>query len=346
MDSSNIVSLVVIAPHGISAGVGDIVEVASNVIADFTFVEVLILLPSRYKETMSIDDRDGLLRVAPQLRVISLELESDFDEMAIEGYKSAIGDIVVVSDLEEIRARPVMDMITPIVGGKRLVRLRRSKRSILGVISSQVVNSLTGYHVDTTFLRTMAVSRQFLSETMRAADKMMLFRFTVGRMNSRSVVLETSLPPTRVGLGSVWRRADLVARLMMTATPRLLRQGALVCGALTVCSLIAIIYILANWIFNPTVVAGWATTNILLAVMMFAQMGALTGISLAVSRLSDFSSSKYNSPVAEEWAAGDLFARATLLNVETPKAAFQQSSSSHVKVSLGVRGRHVSAPEQ
>lgn len=335
MDTGNLVSCAVVAPYGIAGRDNDIVGIATDLRQNFAFFEILIILPLIYQDTLSDTLRRELIAAAPQTRVIILDAPPHFEDIAVDAYKAALGDVVVVIDADELGARPILDLVNPILNGNRLVRLKRERSSGLGVLSSFLVKLVTGYEVDTSFCRTMALGRTLLSELLPSTERLVLFRFMLGRSPSGSVVLDTPIRQMNMGFGGIGRRADLVARLVTTATPRLLRQAAMLCGLLSFASVIAVVYVLLNLLFNPSVVEGWATTNTLIALLMVVQMGAMAAVCLGLSRMLDDSTRAATTRRVDEWAAGDLFGRTNLLNVETKNLTGSATKFSAHRIDLG-----------
>lgn len=336
MDISNLISCVIVASSGISGKEAEIKRVAAELKTNFAFFEILIILPLEYRNSISSELQQALILLAPQTRAIVLDVPPHFDDMAVEGYKTALGDVIVVIDAEEIEGIPVMDLVAPLIKGNRLVRLKRDSYSLLAGFSSLVVKAVTGYQVDVSYCRSIAVNRQLLSEVLPSTERLVLFRFIMTHTSSGSTVLPTRMPPTKRGLRALLRRIDTVARLVMTTTPRLLRQAAMLCGILSLGSVLALVYVMANWIFNPAIIEGWATTNSLIATMMFVQMAAMTAVCLGISRMLDRGSDARVTRIVDEWSAGDLFGRSNLLNVETENRLERGTLPEASKVTLGV----------
>lgn len=315
IDRSFLVSLIVVAtpaPRDAEARLGDLVRAIRS---RYSFFEVLLIGTEDDDATRELMRRLG--RDVPHIRLLQVAGSPDFDRLAMHGYQECIGDLIVLTSADEIGLLDIEAVFERLRSGVELVRLRRRRGSVLGKASSSAVRLVTGLQVDTRFHRTLGLNRTILSEILAYPEGMHLFRFTAHRLFTAQTVLETDLPRTRGGVRVALRRIDLVARLVATAAPRLLRIASAVCLALSGAALLSLLYVVGVWLFRQEVAEGWTTMISLLALWMFVQSIGTAALCLGLSRLLDRQERVRLSRLVDDTSAGDLFADPSLLNVES-----------------------------
>ncbi|MCT8266495.1 glucosyl transferase [Afifella sp. JA880] len=280
----------------------------------YYFFEILLIAPA--SDEVVDDLVADIARVAPQIRLLQIDSANDFDRLAIHGYQECIGDIVVLTSADELPFIDLATVLEPMQRGENLVRLRRKSGSLLEKVSSLVIRSITGFDVDTRFYRTLAVSRQLLSELLAYPEEIQLFRFKAHHLFGRQRVIKTDAAPVRGGFRRLLRRIDLVARLVATSAPRLLRFAAALCALFAIAALGSLLYVLAVWLLKNNVAEGWTTTTTMLGAWMFVQLGATSLMCLGLSRLLDRQERSRAPRLLNEVTVSDLFGNASVLNVE------------------------------
>lgn len=314
-DTGTLVSLVIAAPDGLGGSAAEIMRLAEQLSRRFAFFEIMLLVPHRDDHAVELLGR--MAEKGLQSRFLALGNLVGFDDASLRGYHQCIGDIVVMAAAEELPFLDLDMLIAPILGGARLVRMRRPKNTYQGWFISRIVRALTGFRVDTRFYRTMAINRKLLSELLASPDSLTLFRFTAGKISGYEVVV-LDRPMLREGYRGLVRRIDLVARLIMAAAPRLLRQTGVACALLSIGALLALVYALAVWLLKSDVIEGWTSVTSLIAIWMSVQMAAMAMLCLGLSRLLDRNASQARYHIIDELSSGDIFQRSGLLNVEEP----------------------------
>lgn len=314
-ETGTLVSLVIAAPDGLREFAPEVMRLAEQLSQRFAFFEIMLLVPAKDDDAVSLIG--SLTEKGCQTRLLALGSLIGFDDASLRGYHQCIGDVVVMAAAEELAFLDLDFLIAPILGGARLVRMRRPKNTYQGWLSGRIVRAVTGFKVDTRFYRTMAINRKLLSELLASPDSLTLFRFTAANIPGYDVVV-LDRPMLREGFRGFVRRVDLVARLVMAAAPRLLRQIGVVCALLSVGALVALCYALAIWLFRSDVIEGWTSVTSLIAIWMSVQMAAMAMLCLGLSRLLDRNAAQARFHVMDEMSSGDIFQHPGLLNVEQP----------------------------
>lgn len=314
LDTSLLISLIVVGTSGFEGHEAEFKRCAAFLGKRYAFFEILLVGTAGGKPVHDLVSR--LAQVTPQIRVLHVEGVADFDRLAVHGYQESIGDIILLSSVDEIGQVDLAPLISTLRGGEELVRLRRKRGSWLERMSSFAVRSITGLQVDTRFQRTLGLNRQLLSELLARPEEIHLFRFTAHTLFALQTVIITDQPQTRSGLQLMWRRLDLVARLVSTSAPRLLRGAGAICFILSFLALLSLVYVGAVWLFSKQVVEGWTTTISMLSLWMFVQLGATSVLCLGLARVLDRHEQARMPRLVDEMTLSDLFNTTGLLNVE------------------------------
>lgn len=329
LDNTILVSLIVIATQGFEDLEKRLEKAIASLQSRYAFFEILLIGTSGDAAVNGLVSHLG--RSVPQLRVLQLEGESNFDRMAMQGYHECIGDAVVMSSADEVGHVDLEAIVEHLRGGEELVRLRRSRGNALERFGSFIVRSVTGLHVDTRFLRTLGLNRRLLSELLARPEEIHLFRFTAHDFLSNHAVIVTDEPPARSGFGFFIGRLDLVTRLIATSAPRLLRGASALCLLLSGAALITLIYVVGVWLFREEIAEGWTTLILLLASWMFVQLLASSALCLGLSRALDGQERARTPRLVDETTVSDLFSSATLLNVERADDDYRSFTPTRVR---------------
>ena len=312
-DQQTLVSLVVVAPVGSRVSADDLVRHATLLDQRYAFSEVLIVINDGLEEAL-----EAVRRVAPlvaETRVLQVGEATGFDDIAISGYREAIGDLVVLTSTDELALIDLSALLAPLHDGDRLVRVRRRRADLLERAGSRLVRALTGLQVDTRYLRTLGLSRELLSELLAQPHYIQMFRFRGNALEDRQAVIKIDRPKVRGGLGTALRRLELTARLVSVAAPRLLRLSSALCATLAVASLGFVLYTLAVWLLLDDVAAGWTSLALVLGTWISVQMIATAALCLGLSRQGERQAGR-GARVLRDVSVGELFGRARLINVE------------------------------
>lgn len=315
LDSSLLVSLIVVCPDGFESIEANLQRLIAEIRRRYAFFEVLIIGNAGDQSGQELLRRLG--PAAPQIRCLQIEGAVDFDRLAMQGYLECIGDIVVLSSADELGAVDLMALIDRLRAGEELVRIRRRQASALEKASSSIVRFITGLDVDIRFLRTLGVNRRLLSELLARPEEIHLFRFTAHTLFPAQAVIDTDQAPKRGGLQLIARRIDLAARLVATSAPRLLRTASALCLALSLVAFLALFYVVGVWLVRDEVAEGWTTMISMLALWMFAQLAATAVLCLGMSRLLDRQERSRMPRLVDELTVSDLFSSTGLLNIES-----------------------------
>jgi hypothetical protein len=257
LDSSFLVSVIVVAAPSFKGYDHKITEIASFLKERYAFFEILLIGSEAEENIEGLVETIG--RIAPQIRFLEVEGNEDFDRLAMQGYAECIGDIVVLASVDELPFVDLPALLDRLRSGESLVRFRRKHGVAFERCSSIVVHWITGLDVDTRFFRTLGLNRQLLSELLGRPGELHLFRFTAHRLFGPQKFIEVDQPQVRRGLDLVLNRIDLVARLIATSAPRLLRFASALCATLAVTALISFIYVFGVWLFKKDVAEGWTS---------------------------------------------------------------------------------------
>jgi hypothetical protein len=319
-ETSVLISLIIVGTEDFTQYAKSLSSISASLQERYAFHEILLIGATTLSEGEARLLGD-LARVTPHIRYLQVDGGPDFDNMAMSGYCECIGDIVVLTSVDELPYVDANAVLRQLHSGKRLVRLRRTSTGTIERYSSLAVRAITGLEVDTRFCRTLGLNRQLLSELVARPADIHLFRFTAHKLSGTQTVIDVDMPSTRGGPTLFLRRMDLLARLVANSAPRLLRFASGICLAVAVGALMALFYIVGIWLFKTEVTEGWVSTGLLISMWMFVQLGASSVICLALSRIIDRDIRTRLPRLIDDTTISELFNDVDLLNVETAASA-------------------------
>lgn len=313
-DTSVLVSLIVVAAGSLHGSETSIHKASAFLAERYAFFEILLV-------TTDSDAHSELMfahiaQSVPQGRLLQIEGKPDFDELAVQGYMQSIGDVVILTSSDEIPFVDIDAIVSRLRAGTQLVRLKRTNGGGFEALASGVVRILTGLEVDTRYYRTLALTRQILSQLLAEPDQMHFFRFRASASIVKQETLRVTLPRLRRGLGPALARVEIVLHLVSASSVRLLRVAAAACAAFSLVALLASLYPIVLLVAGWQLAEGWTSTIMLLSSWACVQLAATAVISLGVSRVLEKQENRLPRRVANERLAGELFAQANILNVE------------------------------
>lgn len=265
---------------------------------------------------------DDLLARWPNLRLIELRpnLSSGRERIAVAS--EAIGDIIVVTAVQELARVPLLDMIARAEQSGGVVLLQRVAQGMLNP-PLRVLGRLAGYRVDLRDLQTMAYDRTTLNRLLTIPDQDIALRFApldgsvaISRLGELDMPRQRQIL-RRQPIGNLLRKIGIAQGLVVSAAPRALSALATLSLLVGAGALIFLIYAVAVVVLRDDVAPGWFTISSLISALTLFLSLAIFGLAAGLRKLLDLALDSRIDDVLGERSRIDLFHRARQeLNVE------------------------------
>lgn len=328
----NLVSFVIVASGDIGIDVPEVEGIAKLAASTFDFYELLIVA-ARPAQDWRAAMAQAAARVT-HLRVITIDVAMEYEELALATQRFAIGDIVATVYPGEVTPAELDRMIGLCAAGEHdVVRAVHAAGAsgLVDQIAAQLVGRAlrlaTGRDLAAFPARAQVVTRAALTRLETMGGTLRFFRvldlpdqFSEGR-------IELAAPPRRRLLATPGRRLRQTALLVSTAAPRLILGLALLCLALSLTSAAYTGYALLAWALIPDVADGWTSTSVILSLFFCANFAVLAVICLGLLQLLRQGAPDPVNTLASETGGGERFGVAERLNVEREVADAASSSA-------------------
>lgn len=272
--------------------------------ARFRYWELLIAV-----EADQADHYAPLLGKLSKIRLLKLRHGASVYRHRVALAEEAIGDIVLLSTLDEFAELPIGAMIDRAERSGRMVIARRPSRNPLSA-TLRGLGAGAGFRVDASDLWTAAYPRPVLSKLLAHPDPQLALRFPPID-NSLAVESFACAPATRArqrtSLDDIQRRLSLSHKLLIGSASRVLTTLSLFASLVSISSLSFVLYAIAIWLLDAHVQPGWFTTSLSIGLTAFFLGCAVFGLSIGIQKIIDLLSSHSSDDVIEEVTSLDLF---------------------------------------
>lgn len=294
----------------------------------------------RFREIIIVTDEQGhedylpLVEQIADLRLFTIRPGSSYYDRRVIAAEEAIGDVVLIGNLDEIAHIDLIEMVEQAASGNAILLARRSsRRSVRGGLSTPIhaLGRAAGFKVNLNDFRTIALARSQLNYILSHSDPELALRFPPRDpwLPLSFFPVESSVPFRR-GPHELKRRVQLLQKLLVYLAPALLVLVTLSSAVLTLLGVGYAIYVVGAWIFLADLAEGWLTTSAMLSLSAAFMGVSILGLSLGLQQI--LGQRRKNSPdrIAHEINQTDLFGKvASDLNVdherESPQAARDKS---------------------
>lgn len=295
---------------------GTVRTLAARLDAIYRFREIILV----------VDDtqRDAFLPLVEQVRDVRLFVVRrgmEYYERRVIAAEEAIGDVVVVGNVDEIEGMDVAAFLEEAERSNAVMLANRSRRRPLkSCLASPFValGYLAGFKVDPSDFQTIAMPRTMLNHILAHEEPRLALRFPPRdpRLPARTFggVREVS---TRGALSHPARRLQLLQTLLVFLAPSILTLVALSSTLLALLGLAYAAYIVGAVLTVDVLAPGWLTTSTMLAISAVFMGVSTLGLSLGLQHLLHQQKRLRTDRVSEEVNRIDLFGKvADDLNVE------------------------------
>lgn len=321
----NLVSFVIVASGDLETDAPEIARLATLATAKFDYHEILIVA-ARPAPGWRAAMAETAAQVA-HLRVITIDVPMEYEELALATLRFAIGDIVATVYPGEVTPDELDRMIgLCAAGGHDLVRAVHAAgasglaEQVASRLVGQALRLATGRELAAFPARALVVTRAALTRLETMGGTLRFFRVLDLPDQFSEARIELAAAPRRRLLATPGRRLRLTAVLVSTAAPRLILGLALLCLALSLASAGYTIYALLAWAILPDIADGWTSTSVILSLFFCANFAVLAVICLGLLQLLRQGAPDPVNTLASETGGGERFGGAERLNVEREAA--------------------------
>lgn len=296
-------------------------ELAQELDAVYRFCEIILVVEDT--------DRDAFLSLVKEvrdLRLFVVRRGTDYYERRVIAAEEAIGDIVLIANIEEVVHMNVLDFLDHAEqSGAITLANQQARRPLKRLLASPFVmlGRLAGFKVDPSDFQTIAMPRTMLNHLLGHDDPRLALRFPPRDPRLPSVTFGAVSNVASRGafkngaFGHLSRRAQLLQAMLVYLAPTILSIVAFSSSLLTLLGFAYAAYIVGAVIVVDTLAPGWLTTSTMLSVSAVFMGVSTLGLSLALQHLLKQHAKDRLERVSEEVNRIDLFGKvAQDLNVE------------------------------
>lgn len=291
----------------------DFTRFADAISDKFKYWEIILGIPS------DIDwDPTGLLSAVTNLRIMSIRSATPFYRARLAIAHDAIGDVVLLTSIEELTAFDPVAMIEQANANDAIVIGRRQRSGLANPFLVAFGRS-AGFRVDERDMLTAAYPRTLLNRIFAYSDAQLALRFPP-QDNSLPVewVIQLEKRKREQPFNEIGRRFGLIHRLMINSAPRVLTAVSLLSLIVMLLSLMFAVYAALTWLLIDAIQPGWLTTSLVLSMTATFLSCAIFGLSIGLQRMIELITQKdISDDVTAENSTVDMFGQVFhLLNVD------------------------------
>ena len=298
----------------VSVGIAD-PEMSESTLGILTALAVQLAAHFRYWELLIVTDvdkagsYDAALETIANIRLLKVRHGTSFYRRRVAIAGEAIGDVVVISTLDDIPQLPIVGMIEAAEQSGGLVVGRRRSAVLLNA-PFRALGVSAGFRVDASDMLTTAYARTVLNKLLNHPDPQLALRFppiddSITVLNQPC--LGGGAHRRRSPLQNARRRLGLLQKLLVGSAPRVLGVVASLAFLVAFAAIAFVVYAVVVWLTLETVQPGWLTTSLALGMTAFFLACAIFGLSIGMQKLIDLLSADLADDVVDEITSVDLF---------------------------------------
>ncbi|WP_198402520.1 hypothetical protein [Rhodobacter sp. CZR27] len=314
-------------------------RLCGDIAARFRYWEVLLTVPADGAEAY-----EPLMARIGNIRLLKLRHGTPFYRRRVAGAAEAIGDVVVLTAIDEQPDLDLPAMIEAAAAASAIVIGRRRSRSAMNPLLEALGHS-AGFRVSARSMLTAAYPRTLLNKLLAHPDPQLALRFPP-MDQALPVLWQTATARRRHRMfGDLGRKLGLVQKLLVSSAPRVLALVALLSLLVAGGSLALAVYAVVVWLTFSAVQPGWFTLTLALSLTALFLSIAIFGLSIGVQKMIESLSGALGEDILDERSSVDLFGQVMKeLNVEVvdetpPVLSGQEAVTPLVLPELAMRGR-------
>lgn len=313
----------------VSIGIAE-AEAGETVLSALTMLAAELSVRFRYWELLIVTDVDKassfsrVLEAIANVRLLKVRPGTSTYRRRVAIAGEAIGDVVVISTLDEFPQLAIANMIERARESGAMVVGRRRSALLLNA-PFRALGASAGFRVDASDMLTTAYSRTVLNRLLSHPDPELALRFPP---NDDSITvlgqpaLDTAAARQRRSLRGTGRRVAMLQKLLVGSAPRVLGLVGSLALLVAIVAIVFVAYAVAIWLVKEDVQPGWLTTSLAIGLTAFFLGCAVFGLSIGIQKVIDLLSADVADDVVDEITSVDLFLEVfDELNVEQDKGA-------------------------
>ncbi|MFM5907979.1 MAG: hypothetical protein ACKOPO_10415 [Novosphingobium sp.] len=315
MRSDILVSVAVVDEQGPAATVPRLAGLARALAAQFVYFELVYVLPESAKA--EIEPLSRQLALLPNLRIIFASDGTRFYRRRLIGALEAIGDIVVVLDLDELSHDMLCHQIAEAHRRNEvLIGWRPSRRSVslsyglLSLLSRNLISAQTA--------RTIILPRELIQSVVSRRSAALDLRFEPRNALSRYRHFDIDGVTSKGGSGGrgAASRAELFLEILLSGVPRYLTAYAAAGFGVMIGAVTYGIYAVMILLLRDHVQEGWFSTAIVQAGSTAFIAGGMSLLAVAMIAIYELQHSGDDRVIVDEIANTSFFDKISARNVE------------------------------
>ncbi len=281
-------------------------DVAARLDSAFRFREIILVVDDTQREAFL-----PVVREVANTRLFVVQRGTEYYERRVIAAEEAIGDLVVLGNLDEVAALDVLAFLDYAETENAVTMVYRPARSAFKRLLAWplfALGKLAGFNVDPTEWQSIAVPRTLLNLLLAHEEPRLALRFPPRdpRLPREWFRTEANVA-SRTALMGMGRRLALLQALLVYLTPMILTVVAISSTLLTLVGLAYAAWIVGAVVLVDRLAPGWLTTNTMLAVSAVFMGFSTLGLSLGLQHLLKQQRRLKRDLVPEEVNRIDLF---------------------------------------
>ncbi|WP_127090648.1 hypothetical protein [Aquabacter cavernae] len=294
--------------------VAALARIATRLARRYQFWEIVVVASIEEEVSSALAAQLGAI---PNMRLLRVDEVDNFYRLRLAAASEAIGDVVVITTGSEMELMDLPALADKVWGGDEAIVMIRERQGILVSVFFGILGSLINYRIDPRDTLTAGFPRTWLSRVLARPDADLLLRFErrTGGGHFRRETVPGGVQVPRA-LRSVGRRFRLLADLLASAAPRVLRTVSAFSFAVALFAVVYGVYAVLIWLLKDNVQPGWLTTSLVQVVIVGFLGVTVAGISIGIVKLLDRIEGMLRYTIVDELNTVDFFSKVTDLNVE------------------------------
>ncbi|MCI5043258.1 MAG: hypothetical protein MRY72_01050 [Aquisalinus sp.] len=303
----------------------DLKPVLSNLAQSFQYWEIVIVISGIQVSSQELGEHFANL---PNVRVLCVWDRAGYYRLRTLGASEAIGDVVIISTLEEARISDLPGLADQSRNTGEPVVVGRPKSLDAFSPMRTSLSSLTGYKLLKSDTHTAAFPRHDLNRILEMPTADLDLRFErQDAMTPRRRISANRSVSWPVRKGHILQRFALISDLIASSAPRALSAISLLSAIVAVASLLYCTYAIIVYFSGIEVQDGWLTISLVLGLTSFFLSCALGALSLGLVAILDRLSGGRQQVVLEEFSNTDFFRETNDLNVDLGTASVHKEAA-------------------
>ncbi len=282
--------------------VSNLVEILK---ANFRYWELILVC-----DTHLSSDFEQMLAKSKNLRLFSVMPGLDMTQHRVIAAKEAIGDVVMLTSVQEVDQLDIVEMIIKAYGSDAVVV---GERNVAALAEPLVLTlgKVSGFLASTRDMQTAALPRSILNRILRYPNPELSLRFMP---RGSAIRVLRSKPAVKGGKSkyssspSIWiTRLGLLTRMAIEAAPALLILVAVFSVLTFLGSILFSLYVVYVYFMFSDVAAGWTTLSLAISGAGCFLSCTLFAISISLRKLLEMARGQKVDFIISEKSSVDLF---------------------------------------